>query len=432
MLFLAGSRLLAQISDWELQDSVYQMSYMSLDCADSLHCMAISTFGFGEFDIRKSTDGGRTWRTVYLDSGGIGWPHPLPAPLRHISYPSADICAVGGDKGQVLVTRDGGATWSRQIFGDLNVKTVVMSNANVGMFAIGADSIFVTTDGGRTWGESEMPSMPRAYGVVDITAPAPGTFLVLCVVMSDSSYLFRTDDTGRTWRQMPSRYRAQNIYFIDSLHGWMASRIRVDPNGELSRLDLAYTRDGGEQWEQLIDSDLNGKFWKIHSMAFKDTLNGIIGDYSFAVWLTSDGGRTWYRDWSVYALKLTTFSGVEYLTPTRLISATADGKIYAFESQPESGVTEIGTSRTGLSLSPNPVDRDGMAMIRLSTERGGRLDVVVTDLLGREVATEQEEVIGPGERTLPLAPRGRLSAGTYIVRIALDGDMIGVVKAFVR
>ncbi len=212
----------------------------------------------------------------------------------------------------------------------------------------------------------------------------------------------------------------------------MASRFIIDPNGELSRLNLAYTRDGGKTWETLIDSDLNGKFWRIMSMAFRDSLNGIIGDYSLSVWLTSDGGRTWYRDWNVFASNLEIFVGVEYLTPTRLISATADGKIYVSESEPESGVAEIGTSRTGLSLSPNPVDRDGMAMIRLSTERGGRLTVVVTDMLGREVATEQGEVIGPGERTIPLAPRGRLSAGTYIVRVSLDGSVIGLVKVLAR
>lgn len=437
LLIVAGfllfcGRIYAQTGRWEVVDSIPLYQFRCLDCADSVNCMALGTRGFSEFDVRKSTDGGRTWRIVFLDSGAATWPHALPIPLRYISYPTPSVCMVGGDSGQVVITRDGGNTWSRDTFTTDKIKLVTMADARTGVTTFGYHTIMVTTDSGRTWRESELPPVDFPIGVVEISTPTPANFYALCVTYGDSTRLFRTDDTGHTWRRMPSRDKAQKLYFLDSLHGWMASRFLVESTGELSRLQLAYTEDGARTWEVRIDSDLDRQFWQILSMAFLDTLNGIIGDYSSAVFRTSDGGRVWVRDSSADFARIIALSGLHYLSPTRVLATGSDGRIYIHQSGLVSSVAMPRKHVANFRLVPNPLSPDGAASLRVDLGHGGRLDVTLSDLLGREVWRGPEIMVEPGETSVPLTELGDLSAGTYIVRVSLDGSVIGLVKVLAR
>ncbi len=426
-----GVQLHAQTGRWEVVDSIPNVQYLSLDCADSMNCMVVGTKGFAASLIRKSADGGRTWRTVFLDSGAATWPHSLPILLRHVSYPDPNVCIVGGDSGQVLITRDGGGTWSRDTLTTDKIKLVAMADARTGVTSFGYHTILVTTDTGRSWRESELPPVDFPIGVSEMVTPTPSTFYALCATYGDSTPLFRSDDAGHTWRKMPSRDKARDIYFLDSLHGWMASRNSIDPNGELSRLQLAYTNDGARTWEVRIDSDLNRQFWRIMSIAFLDTLHGVIGDNSSAVFGTSDGGYTWLRDSSALSAQIFAPSGLQYLNPTRLLAVSSDGKVFIDESGPVSSVIMVRNDVADVSLAPNPVSSDGTPSLRMKLEHGGRLDLTMVDLLGRDVWRGAEVIAGPGETLVPLTGFRDMPPGSYVIRISVDGRVIGMVKAIV-
>jgi PKD repeat protein len=75
----------------------------------------------------------------------------------------------------------------------------------------------------------------------------------------------------------------------------------------------------------------------------------------------------------------------------------------------------------GLSLAPNPLTNE--TALTFSLTQPTRVQVRVTDILGRTVLTEAEQTMSPGNHQLPLAERlRRTAAGVYIVTAVLDGQ----------
>lgn len=145
--------------------------------------------------LRKTTDGGSTWFTVWSDTGpyyiegihfintdygwivqynavilkttngGVNWtvsdsirPYPNSwLPLRDITFITPDSgWIVGGISGDAIIARttDAGSQWSYQVFSGSSLREVKFFNSNVGWFC-GANNfepfIAKTTNGGETW-----------------------------------------------------------------------------------------------------------------------------------------------------------------------------------------------------------------------------------------------------------------------------------------
>jgi len=104
------------IGNWKMVDSIRQSHahILGFDCADSLNCMYYALLqGWGGHFIRRTTDGGVTWKTVYLDSaysnGQVDY-HLVPR-LYDIQYPNTKLCIAVGDSGLILRSTDKGETW---------------------------------------------------------------------------------------------------------------------------------------------------------------------------------------------------------------------------------------------------------------------------------------------------------------------------------
>ncbi|MEP7219045.1 MAG: hypothetical protein ABI876_09010, partial [Bacteroidota bacterium] len=83
LLLLSSPHAHAQEYFWNHQDSIPNLSYQGIACADGNDCMAMgSREGVTESLIRKSTDGGLSWRTVWSETPiRIGSEFLLPLPL---------------------------------------------------------------------------------------------------------------------------------------------------------------------------------------------------------------------------------------------------------------------------------------------------------------------------------------------------------------
>jgi photosystem II stability/assembly factor-like uncharacterized protein len=144
----------------------------------------------------------------------------------------------------VLHTSDAGASWTRQLSGELSGRGVYMQffDSGHGVFALtGAQSlIFRTADGGRTW--SSRPVMNSATSVLSMSFIDPNQGWLLT-----RSELFRTRDGGGSWTNLGTPVsaadQAYQVHFSDNAVGWLDS---------VSERPYAYKSvDGGRSWRQL-------------------------------------------------------------------------------------------------------------------------------------------------------------------------------------
>ena len=105
------------------------------------------------------------------------------------------------------------------------------------------------------------------------------------------------------------------------------------------------------------------------------------------------------------------FRGVNQLLPIRASDLVSTGGA-AVESAPSGPGLSV-------SVSPNPAGR-GVALVRLRSEGSGPVRLVVTDVLGREVAVAWDGAARTGEQSVGL-DTASWPAGVYVVRAEAAG-----------
>ncbi len=209
-----------------------------------------------------TTDGGETWRTgVVPGADSLEF-----RDVQGVSDRIAFLLAAGpGDRSRIYRTDDGGASWTLQFtnrdtsafydcfaFWDRQ-RGFTMSDAVSGRFPV------VRTADGAAWTEigDRMPPAQNGEGAF----AASGT----CTATSGDR------------------------------HGWIAT-------GAAERSRVLSTADGGDSWSAAETPIVQGKPTSgAASIAFRDTLNGILGGGDIAapdsfasnVARSADGGRTW-------------------------------------------------------------------------------------------------------------------------------------------
>ena len=164
--------------------------------------------------------------------------------LTGLEFVSADQgWAVGQDT--ILATTDGGAHWTAQLSGKLNLTSADFISGQDG-WAVGTTSLLATTDGGAHW--TALPEPCPVIRSVHFVSPSAG-FAVAGGQNAGGAnpempvlagVVLTTDDGGRTWRRLATPANAQTVCFSDAQHGWLGA------GGLLYR-----TSDGGKDWTVL-------------------------------------------------------------------------------------------------------------------------------------------------------------------------------------
>lgn len=152
-------------------------------------------------------------------------------------------------QGAILATTDGGAHWTTQLSGKLNLTSVDFISGQDG-WAAGTGSLLVTTDGGAHW--AALPEPCPVIRSVHFTSPASGVAVagganaggVNPEVPVAGGVLLATSDGGRSWHRLAAPANAQTACFSDARHGWLGA------GGRLYR-----TADGGGHWTALTSTD---------------------------------------------------------------------------------------------------------------------------------------------------------------------------------
>ena len=164
-------------------------------------------------------------------------------------------------------TRDGGATWQRQMVpvpdgepGDLfidsqNVCGVTAPNfqsAQAGSMIVTCTSynfqtpknwLYVTFDGGQTWNGRPLPG--NAQGTLFFLTPYQGWYLVLDPESSGTGYkIYRSDDSGINWQTITPVQWNGKLQFLSTQVGWGVVTLN-------QASALVKTTNGGFTWEVL-------------------------------------------------------------------------------------------------------------------------------------------------------------------------------------
>jgi photosystem II stability/assembly factor-like uncharacterized protein len=240
-----------------------------------------------EATVLATADAGKSW----------SWQKPGTKGGRLLAVAAVDarhVWAVGyqrlggspdRDKGLVLASTDGGATWKRQrlpagltpyrvAFGDFRHGWLLVSRSDHS----GGDRILSTSDGGAHWRVSCWPHVVLS-GLAAVGSDA------CWAVGSDphgrSGVAVSTTDGGRHWRSQAgiSTEQLLGVSFADVTHGWA-----VGPAGTVVATD-----DGGQAWSA---QDPEGGY-NLRQVSFSDPLHGwtLIGHD--ALLCTVDGGESW-------------------------------------------------------------------------------------------------------------------------------------------
>ncbi|BBI31647.1 WD40/YVTN/BNR-like repeat-containing protein [Cohnella abietis] len=223
-----------------------------------------------------TSDGGKTWVKL-----------PVPASLVGDSYFHdrnhgwAVTQEEGKDKFNITRTTDGGKTW-RSVLSRANTATVTgvvirsTGKADAWVELIGDSgmsqtsySLFHTIDGGKSWipvlannqaGSGPAPGyeMNKETNVPHNTGSSPGALYVVnpstafmggqCSACDLPNTLGKTTDGGKTWISLKAAfpgYGAQQIAAVDANHIWWV-------NTENSVASIMYTSfDGGKSWSKV-------------------------------------------------------------------------------------------------------------------------------------------------------------------------------------
>ncbi len=273
--------------------------------------------------VYRSTDAGRTWRKMGLDSTGR-----IARIVVHPTDPRIVFVAAEGHlygpqpQRGIYRTTDGGATWERVLFvnDSTGASDLVMDPNNprilfAGFWQVevhtwgrtsgGAGSgIWKSTDGGTTWTRltgSGLPTRPvgkvglamtranssRVYALIETGDGVPAVNLA----QPDSGRLFRSDDAGATWRLVNSdRQVAGRTHYYNR----MAAAPDDEDEAYFLTSNWARTQDGGRTIEDPPDAQVPGGD---HHDIWIDPGNGdrMIVSHDGGVSITQNRGRTWLR-----------------------------------------------------------------------------------------------------------------------------------------
>jgi photosystem II stability/assembly factor-like uncharacterized protein len=241
--------------------------------------------------VLHSADAGKTWTQVQV---------PASANLTAVYFADASNGWAVGHAQTILRTRDGGDTWELSHFEPEDAEPLLDVSFGDGQrgLAVGAYGvIYSTADGGGVWSQvpfepSPLPGAAKVEPAADdmeadvdlgfefhlnALARGPAGRMYLG---AEAGRLFRSDDDGASWRELPSPYDG-------SFHGILP----LDGDALLAfglRGNLFRSEDGGENWTAIE----TGTSVLLDSGARVDERTVVIAGMAGVILVSHDGGRS--------------------------------------------------------------------------------------------------------------------------------------------
>lgn len=430
LLLTGPAPAFAQQGKWTRVDSVFATGFWSVSCADENNCLAIGIDVLDKSIVRQTTDGGKTWRTVFQDVQQSN-PHRYAIRFYDVAHPTPDLCIVACDSGAVIRSTDGGKNWTRFNPGAVDTArlfNLAMLDENNGVMLdadVGTYRYFRTTDGGATWRAFPMPkpdgmAVPSMYRLV-----YPMPFTIIGFIRDFDTHncvTVRSTDDGKTWQTFPAPDGiGRGALFLDGDEGWA-----IAPGGtvDFPRDIIYHTTNGGETWDKQLDTLDSAAPTGLNDIDFADPLNGLaVGDLG-KIYRTTDAGQHWIRE----ASELTysngpSFQGVAFWTTgTQIAIDRYNGTIYRYEA-PAGAVDRGAIPETNAALYayPNPLHNGGTLNITFRLAASGNTRMSIVNAMGKEVTELFSGAMDKGPHTVQWVPGADIPNGGYFVRLLSGG-----------
>lgn len=219
-----------------------------------------------------------------LETNTLGW-------LRAIHFSDERTGWIGGARGVLLKTNDGGDTWrpaprpTRDTILEIHFTDPrsgwMLCERDI--YALGGRApsyLLKTDDGGDSWERIEFePARKRRVTGIFFTDKGFG------LAVGETGTLYGLEDDDRTWRRMapPGGHLLLDGTFTDDLHGAV-----VGGGGT-----IFFTEDGGTSWEAGLVDDRTRV--KLNSVFFLDRRHGWAAGSKGRIYQTINGGKYWRR-----------------------------------------------------------------------------------------------------------------------------------------
>lgn len=242
----------------------------------------------------RTADGGRTWQRIATVPSPLGNPPVYFLDANHgwlVSQNALYRTLDGGLSWKQIpaaVTDQPACTWGQAAFASLNHGWLSVACPGRGF---GAETqLLVTHDGGATWSPQPLP-LGAASGT-PVVFDATNAMILISPDTSSGPAVLVTSDAGETWtvQALPGL----DVYFLDARHGWV-----FDGTKSLYR-----TTDGGLTWSLVRASlpfswsaDARPPYFRffdsLHGFAEETNCESCAGFTTIYLLKTTDGGKTW-------------------------------------------------------------------------------------------------------------------------------------------
>lgn len=224
-----------------------------------------------------------------------------------------------------------------------------------------------------------------------------------------SGTILRTTDGGNTWTPQSSGIPFTALHavcFVDVNNGWAA--------GESGA--VIHTTNGGSNWTE----QTSGTTVSLYDIFFSDLNNGTAVGQLGTILRTTDGGTTWTKQVSRTSTSLKAVYFTSTYTGTVVgefgtILHTTTGGVVGVKEIPQPEIPREFMLSQNYSNPFNPSTK-----IDYSVKERGYVQLIVYDILGKEIATLVSEVKSPGEYSVTFSGNG-LPSGVYIYSLRING-----------
>jgi photosystem II stability/assembly factor-like uncharacterized protein len=217
--------------------------------------------------LLKTTDGGKNWDVIRLDS---------TLNMTCISVASPLDIFISTDNGLILRSMDGLQNWQVLDPGyHLRINSIWFTSPDTG-YAVGPAWVMKTTDAGDSWTRQQFGPYDEFFAV-EFSTPDSG------FIGGRNGKIFRTTDSGNSWISCFADTDSTILSFslLDSQRAYACGTYGT----------LLKTTDGGQSWEKASSIQF---YFRFTDLCYFNPDTGIVVDSEFGnILKTIDGGLSW-------------------------------------------------------------------------------------------------------------------------------------------
>ncbi|WP_460473558.1 Ig-like domain repeat protein, partial [Emticicia fontis] len=249
-------------------------------------------------NILHTTDGGATWRNQTTD---------ITRDLFGIHFVSSTQGWAVGASGTILTTNNGGTTWTAQTSGSTrDLYGVYFTSSTQGWAVGGFGTILTTSNGGATW-TAQTSGITNGLRKITFVSGTKGW------AVGNNGKIVTTSDGGSTWSAQTSGITQQlnGVSFTSATNGCV-----VGNEGK-----ILTTTNGGSTWT----SQNSGSGVNLSGVHLSSTTDGwTMGDYN-TILKTTNGGVTWTEQLTEYNFH--SFVKAFFMSPTKGWAFSTNGRV---------------------------------------------------------------------------------------------------------